>query len=81
MTDLDEPDDICGAPAKAGYAMPAEWSPHQATWISWPHNPDTWPGVLAQAEAAMAQAVAALASGETVRINVLDSEPLEGSMS
>lgn len=61
------------APAELGYRMPAEWAPHQATWISWPHNPETWPGVLAQAEAAMAQAVAALASGETVRINVLDA--------
>ena len=24
--------------------MPAEWSPHAATWIAWPHNPDDWPG-------------------------------------
>ncbi|NGP52640.1 agmatine deiminase family protein [Thioalkalivibrio sp. XN8] len=62
------------APAELGFAMPAEWAPHQATWISWPHNPDTWPGVLQQAEAAMAQAVTALAAGETVRINVLDAE-------
>jgi agmatine deiminase len=61
------------APAELGYRMPAEWAPHQATWISWPHNPETWPGVLAEAEAAMAQAVAALAGGETVRINVRDA--------
>jgi agmatine deiminase len=62
------------APAELGYAMPAECAPHQATWISWPHNPETWPGALPQAEAAMAQAVNALAGGETVRINVLDSD-------
>jgi agmatine deiminase len=61
------------APAELGFRMPAEWAPHQATWISWPHNPETWPGVLAAAEAAMAQAVQALAGGETVRINVLDA--------
>jgi len=24
--------------------MPAEWEPHLATWLSWPHNEDTWPG-------------------------------------
>lgn len=60
------------APAELGYRMPAEWAPHQATWISWPHNPETWPGVLAAAEDAMARAVQALAGGETVRINVLD---------
>lgn len=61
------------APAELGFSMPPEWAPHQATWISWPHNPETWPGVLEAAEAAMAQAVAALATGETVHINVLDA--------
>ena len=62
------------APAELGFRMPAEWAPHQATWISWPHNPETWPGTLAAAETAMAEAVAALAGGETVRINVLGPE-------
>src|SRR6056297_1075529 len=61
------------APAEHGFRMPAEWAPHQATWISWPHNPETWPGCLEAAEDAMAQAVTALAGGETVRINVLDT--------
>jgi len=61
------------APAELGFSMPAEWAPHQATWISWPHNPETWPGVLEQAETSMAAAVQALAGGETVRINVLDA--------
>jgi agmatine deiminase len=59
-------------PAARGYAMPPEWAPHQATWLSWPHNPETWPGHLEAAERALAGAVAALAEGETVRINVLD---------
>ncbi len=27
-----------------GYHWVAEWERHEATWISWPHNPDTWPG-------------------------------------
>jgi len=59
-----------------GYHMPAEWSAHQATWFSWPHNPDTWPepGELAAVERAMAQAVEALAAGELVHINVLDAQ-------
>jgi agmatine deiminase len=52
--------------------MPAEWSPHAATWISWPHNPQTWPGRLASAEQTMAHAVSALSTGEQVHINVLD---------
>jgi agmatine deiminase len=32
------------APAALGYRMPAEWEPHRATWLAWPHNPDDWPG-------------------------------------
>ena len=72
MTDLDGPDDICGAPAKAGYAMPAEWSPHQATWISWPHNRESWPGKFEPVEPVMVEFVAALSATELVRINVLD---------
>jgi agmatine deiminase len=57
-----------------GFHMPAEWVPHEATWLSWPHNPDTWPGALAGAEAAMARVVAALAPHEHVHINVLDDD-------
>ncbi len=53
--------------------MPAEWSVHESTWLSWPHNPDTWPGALGAAEEAMAAAAAALAESEIVRINVLDA--------
>jgi agmatine deiminase len=30
-----------------GYRMPAEWEPHAATWIAWPHNRDDWPGKFA----------------------------------
>ena len=53
--------------------MPAEWEPHSATWLSWPHNPQTWPGVLGAAESAMVAMVAALGESELVRINVLDA--------
>ena len=31
-------------PTSLGYRMPAEWEPHAATWIAWPHNDDDWPG-------------------------------------
>ncbi|WP_435010943.1 agmatine deiminase family protein [Tundrisphaera lichenicola] len=34
-------------PAALGYRMPAEWEPHEATWIAWPHNRDDWPGKFA----------------------------------
>ena len=53
--------------------MPAEWEPHSATWLSWPHNARTWPGALGAVETAMVGVVAALAQTERVRINVLDA--------
>jgi agmatine deiminase len=31
-------------PRSQGYRMPAEWEPHAATWLAWPHNADDWPG-------------------------------------
>ena len=31
-------------PADLGFRMPAEWEPHSATWLAWPHHPETWPG-------------------------------------
>ncbi|MDD4484789.1 MAG: agmatine deiminase family protein [Methanoregula sp.] len=30
-------------PRKLGYFMPAEWEPHDAVWLSWPHNKNTFP--------------------------------------
>ena len=54
--------------------MPAEWAPHAATWLSWPHNRDSWPGVFAGVEPAMVEFVGALAQCEPVYINVRDAE-------
>ena len=59
-------------PANLGYRMPAEWETHAATWLSWPHNAETWPGVLPAVETVMVSIVGALAESEVVRINVLD---------
>jgi agmatine deiminase len=53
--------------------MPAEWSPHQATWLSWPHKRESWPGKFEPVEPVMVRFVAALAADELVRINVLDA--------
>lgn len=58
--------------AARGFFMPAEWMPHQATWISWPHKQASWPGKFAPVEPVMVQLVAGLSPGELVRINVLD---------
>ena len=59
-------------PAQVMYRMPAEWAPHQATWLSWPHNRETWPQGLEAAEAALVEGVAALVGFEQVHINTLD---------
>lgn len=69
ITDLEEHP----TPSALGYRMPAEWEPHAATWLSWPHNRDTWPDELDRVEGVMARAVAVLAPHETVRINVNDA--------
>ncbi len=61
-----------GSPRDLGYRMPAEWEPHRATWLSWPHNPDTWPGKMAPVARVWARLVAALAEGEDVEILVND---------
>ncbi len=49
---------------------PAEWEPHAATWLAWPHNPQTWPGRLAEARREFVGLVRALQRCETVRLLV-----------
>ncbi|NJK92743.1 MAG: agmatine deiminase family protein [Blastochloris sp.] len=50
----------------SGYRMPAEWEPHEATWLAWPANPETWPEHMEQARQVYAQMIAALSQHETV---------------
>jgi agmatine deiminase len=59
------------------YRMPAEWAPHQATWVSWPHNENSWPGKIEQIQPVYAQMIAALAESEPVHINVRDEAMAE----
>jgi len=54
--------------------MPAEWSPHAATWLSWPHNERSWPGKFEPVEPVYATMVRAIAESEPVHINVADAE-------
>lgn len=62
------------APFSLGYAMPAEWERHQATWLSWPKNPLTFAAdVLPDVEAAYCEIAESLAGGETVEILVDDA--------
>ncbi|MGO9619572.1 MAG: agmatine/peptidylarginine deiminase [Bryobacteraceae bacterium] len=52
--------------------MPAEWEPHQATWIAWPHNRSDWPGRFAPIPWVYGEIVRKLAQVERVRILVRD---------
>ena len=53
-------------PRSLGYSMPAEWAPHRATWLSWPHNQETWPAALEKVREVWIQMVCALAPYEQV---------------
>ena len=50
--------------------MPAEWEPHAATWIGWPHNVTDWPGKFPPIPWVYGEIVRRLAPGELVRILV-----------
>ncbi len=52
------------------YRLPAEWEPHAATWIGWPHNVTDWPGKFPPIPWVYGEIVRALARGEVVRILV-----------
>lgn len=46
------------------YQMPAEWEPHQGTWLAWPHNKDHWPGKIDTIPPVYRSIVEALVRGE-----------------
>lgn len=66
-------------PAHAGFRMPAEWEPHAATWIAWPHNPEDWPGKFEPIPWVYAEIVRHLAAGEKVNILVNDAAQREAA--
>lgn len=56
------------APAEAGFSMPAEWTPHAATWLAWPQNENDFPGKLDAVRWVMADFIAKLSRRERVRL-------------
>ncbi len=59
-------------PRGNGFRMPAEWEPHEATWIAWPHNREDWPGRFAPIPWVYGEIVRKLSAVEKVRILVRD---------
>jgi agmatine deiminase len=57
-------------PKELGYFFPAEFSKHDATWLSWPHKEASWPGKIKTIYPVYAQFIKLIAEGEYVNINV-----------
>ncbi len=60
------------SPRQLGYRMPAEWEPHEATWLAWPHNRETWPDQLDLVKDIWAQMVKGISPKERVCLLVND---------
>lgn len=58
------------SPTQLGYRMPAEWEPHEGTWLAWPHNITDWPGKLSTIYWVYADIVRKLTPTEPVNILV-----------
>lgn len=61
-------------PKSLGYHFPAEFAPHVATWLSWPHKEASWPGKIHTIYPYYCQFIKELLRGERVCINVSGPE-------
>src|SRR5579862_2717603 len=61
---------LARTPRSLGFAMPAEWETHEATWLAWPHHRTDWPGKLDTIRWAYTEIVRRVVPGETVRMLV-----------
>jgi agmatine deiminase len=59
-------------PKDLGYTFPAEFAPHSATWLSWPHKEESWPGKIDTIFPYYSRFIRELTKGEKVCINVAD---------
>jgi agmatine deiminase len=68
---------MAAVPSELGLRMPAEWEPHRATWLAWPHQRDDWPGKFTPIPWVYGEIVRHLHHSEEVRIlvNGSRSEP------
>ena len=61
-------------PRELGYIMPAEWEIHDATWLAWPHDPETFPRRVKRVEKIYVEIIEALHKDEQVNLFVKDSK-------
>ena len=57
-------------PFAEGFAMPAEWEPHVATFLAWPHEASDWPGKFEVIPWVFAELARAITRSERVRLIV-----------
>jgi len=55
-------------PAELGYTMPAEWEPHAATWLGWPHNSNDWPGKFEVIPWIYGEMIRKISAGEKINL-------------
>ncbi len=63
-------DPTTAPPADRGYRLPAEWEPHAATWVAWPHNKEDWPDKFGPIPWVYAEIVRHLARSDPVKVVV-----------
>lgn len=63
-------------PRQLGYRFPAEWEKHQATWLSYPHNENSWPGRIENIFSPYNNFIKVISLGENVNINVQNTQML-----
>src|SRR3972149_6116353 len=60
-------------PSQLGYYMPAEWEKHDAIWLSWPHDPVTFPDRVEKVEEVYVRIIKAIHKSEKVNLFIKDT--------
>lgn len=61
-------------PKESGYRFPAEWEKHVATWLTYPYNEGSFPGMMDRIYSPYLKFIKAITKSEIVRINVANAQ-------
>jgi agmatine deiminase len=64
---------LSSSPTALHFRMPAEWEPHKATWLAWPHYRGDWPGKFEPIPWVYTEIIRNLARHERVELMVTDA--------
>ena len=67
-------------PAQSGYTMPAEWTPHAATWLTWPHNAGDWPEKFEMIPWIYGEMVRNISTGEKIFLIVRHKKDVDSAI-